>query len=101
MAPAASTSSGSTGSNWYPAVSKLMMRCPDPLRSWQQRRCLDGSHCGGIVIDELLHRRRRHVEHGFWVDAEQDGERDQWHKCQAFAEGEILDARQRRFYQRT
>src|SRR5258708_4134568 len=100
MLPAASTSSGSTGSNWYPAVSKLMMWCPDPRPSWQQRGGLDGRHCSGIVVDELLHRGRRHVEHGLRIDAEQDGERDQWHQRQAFAEGEILDARERGFYQR-
>src|SRR5437868_2770292 len=75
MLPTASTSSGSTGSNWYPAVSKLMMRGPDLPYSLQQRGRLHGSHCGVVVVDQLLHRRRRHVEHRLGPHPEQDGER--------------------------
>src|SRR6266576_324408 len=92
--PVASTSSGNTGSKGYPALSKLMARRPEQLRSLQQPRCLHGSDCGGVVIDQLLHRRRRHVQHRLRIDPEQDGESHQRHQCQAFAQGKILDARQ-------
>src|SRR6266404_1056487 len=91
--PAASRSSGSTGSKGYPALSKLMARCPEELPSLQAG-CLHGCDCGGVVIDELLHRRRRHVQHQLRIDPEQDGESHQWHQRQALAEGKILDARQ-------
>src|SRR5258706_1027860 len=94
MAPAASTSSGSTGSKGYPALSKLMARCPEELPSLQQAGCLHGCDCGGVVIDELLHRRRRHIQHQLRIDPKQDGESHQRHQRQALAEGNILDARQ-------
>src|SRR6266568_2084120 len=81
--PAGSTSSGSTGSKGYPALSKLMARCSEELRSLQQPGCLHGSDCGRVVIDELLHRRRRHIQYRLRIDPEQDGQSHQRHQRQA------------------
>ena len=60
--------------------------------------------CDDALYDEFSNSDcclgRRHIEHRLRIDPEQNGQHHQRHQRQALAQGEILDARQRRLDQR-
>src|SRR5579871_4944447 len=103
MAPTASTSSGRTGVS---AVSGAMSFMRAASRSFSrygslplQRGGFPGRQCVIVVVEQLRHRCRRHIEHGLRIDAEQDGEDDERHEDDGLADAQIHDAREARLLQ--
>src|SRR5262245_27907214 len=93
MAPTASTISGKAGmSSRNSKVSFIGGPCALPRSLDQHGGSLGGAERPMIVVKELGHGGRRHVEHRLGVDAEGDGQCRERSERDDLAIVEILDA---------
>src|SRR5262249_51020411 len=102
MAPIASTISGRAGSSAGTSrVSVIGGFRSVRLSMRQNRGGLGRAKRAAVVLHQLRHRSRRHVEHGLRVDAEQNGQGHERPERDYLAVVEVLDRGEARLGERT
>src|SRR5689334_611371 len=85
MAPHVSTISGSAG------IIDASGMAFTARASLHQRGGFRRAECMLVIVEERRDRRRRHVENGLRIEAEQQGQHDQWCKNRDLAPAHVSD----------